>query len=262
MLQQERLHRIRALLSNFKNISTERIMKELNISRETARRDIIELEAMGEGKRVHGGIVAIEPVNQEAPLTQRYQHMAKEKRSIVRKAVELLQPGQSIFIDAGSTTSMLAEELRTMSGLTIITNSIQAVMNLTLADENESPQHEIILIGGRIFNRPQTQGDFTIAEIQKFTVDIALLSPVGLSANFGASSFYSEEALIAQSMSRRAKQTFILADSSKIGVSSRICYASCQEINTIISNDDIEKHPEFESIRLKNKNIEIHLCHK
>ena len=84
MLQQERLHRIQALLSRVQRLTTERIMNELNTSRETARRDIIELDAMGLARRVHGGIVSIEDVATEAPLNVRYAQQTKEKRAIAK----------------------------------------------------------------------------------------------------------------------------------------------------------------------------------
>jgi len=75
MLQETRLHRIRALLNTLNQVSTERIIKELGVSRETARRDIIELEAQGLAKRVHGGLVALN-ATPEPPLTVRSAVMA------------------------------------------------------------------------------------------------------------------------------------------------------------------------------------------
>ena len=91
MLQQERLHRIQTLLSRVQRLTTERIMNELNTSRETARRDIIELDAMGLARRVHGGIVSIEDVATEAPLNVRYAQQTKEKRAIARAAPTALK---------------------------------------------------------------------------------------------------------------------------------------------------------------------------
>ena len=205
MLQQERFHRIQALLSQLQRLSTERVMSELNISRETARRDIIELEALGLAKRVHGGIISIEPTS-EAPLTIRTTQRAKEKRAIARTAIQQLSAGQTVFIDSGSTTSIVAEELRTLSGLTIITNSLHVVMNLTMAMETETLNHEIILLGGRVHQRPQTQGDLVIREIYRYKADIALLSPVGVCPQHGISSFYTEEANIAQAMVQQSQK--------------------------------------------------------
>lgn len=238
MLQQERLHRIQALLKKLQRLSTERVMNELDISRETARRDIIELEALGVAKRVHGGIVAVDSVAVEAPLHIRNTQYAKEKRAISRAAIQHLQAGQTIFLDAGSTTSILAEELRTISGLTILTNSLQAVFNLTMANNAEQINHEIILLGGRVQQRPQTQGEWVIQEIYRYQADIALLSPVGIHPEYGASSFYTEEAQIAQAMVKQSQRTLILADQSKLGAVSRINYAKPLDIDGVISNAD------------------------
>ncbi|MDU7866002.1 MAG: DeoR/GlpR family DNA-binding transcription regulator, partial [Pantoea sp.] len=119
MLQETRLQRIRALLTTLNQVSTDRIIRELGVSRETARRDIIELEALGQARRVHGVLVAIE-TPPEPPLPVRRAAHAREKRAIARAAAQLLQPGQTLFIDAGSTTSLLAGELRALSGLTIL----------------------------------------------------------------------------------------------------------------------------------------------
>ncbi|WP_445115328.1 DeoR/GlpR family DNA-binding transcription regulator [Acinetobacter sp. WZC-1] len=236
MLQQERLHRIQVLLTQLQQISTERIMTELNISRETARRDMIELQVMGVARRVHGGMVSVNNPATEAPLNVRSTRYAREKRAIARAAVSRLTAGQSLFIDSGSTTAILAEELRSLSGLTIITNSLQAVLNLSMATEPDSLKHDIILLGGRVQQRPQTQGDLVIAEIHRYHADIALLSPVGVSAEYGASSFYSEEAAIAQAMIRQSRYTMILADHSKLDVISRVRYASVQDISTLITD--------------------------
>lgn len=236
MLQQERLHRIQALLTQFQRLSTERIMTELNISRETARRDMIELDALGVAQRVHGGIVLHQQIPSEAPLNVRYHQYSKEKRAIARAAVRQLTSGQTLFIDAGSTTSILAEELRSLSGLTIITNSLQVALNLSSVSETDSAQHEIILLGGRIQQRPQTQGDYVISEIQRYQADIALLSAVGVAADHGASSFYSEEACIAAAMVKHSQRLILMADHSKLDVISRVRYAEQHEISMLITD--------------------------
>ena len=92
MLQETRLHRIRALLTTQHQLSTERIINELGISRETARRDIIELEAQGLARRVHGGLVAVDS-QPEPPLQVRRNAQAKEKRAIAVAAAQHLQRG-------------------------------------------------------------------------------------------------------------------------------------------------------------------------
>ena len=76
-------------------------------SRETVRRDLLELEALGELRRVHGGAV---PVHSEPPIAERVHTRVKYKRAIARLAASLTASGQTLFLDAGSTTSVLADE--------------------------------------------------------------------------------------------------------------------------------------------------------
>lgn len=234
MLQETRLHRIRALLTTQHQVSTERIIKELGISRETARRDIITLEAQGLARRVHGGVVA--PDSQpEPPLQVRRNAQAKEKRAIAAAAVQHLQPGQTLFLDAGTTTTMLAEALRSMSGLTIITNSLQAALALSAAEEHETLNNQVLLLGGMMTaGAQQTRGEMTVADIYRYRADVALLSPVGIDASQGASSFHPHEAAIARAMVQQAGRTILLADHSKLGLVSRVQYAPVAEIDLLI----------------------------
>ncbi|MBS0907059.1 DeoR/GlpR transcriptional regulator [Pantoea dispersa] len=241
MLQETRLHRIRALLSTQHQLSTERIIKELGISRETARRDIISLEAQGLARRVHGGLVALESPP-EPPLQVRRNAQAREKRAIAAAAVQHLQPGQTLFLDAGTTTTLLAEELRTMSGLTIITNSLQAALALTAAEEHETLNNQVLLLGGMMMaGAQQTRGEMTVGEIYRYRADVALLSPVGIDARNGASSFHPHEAAIAHAMVQQASRTLLLADHSKLGVISRTQYAPVGDIDLLICDGGAAK---------------------
>ena len=234
MLQETRLHRIRALLTTHHQVSTERIINELGISRETARRDIIELEAQGQARRVHGGLVAVDS-SPEAPLQVRRNAQAKEKRAIAAAAVQHLQPGQTLFLDAGTTTTLLAEALRSMAGLTIVTNSLQAALALSAAEEHETLNNQVMLIGGMMAaGAQQTRGEMTISEIYRYRADVALLSPVGIDAKNGASSFHPHEAAIARAMMQQAQRTILLADHSKLGVVSRTIYAPIADVDLLI----------------------------
>ncbi|MCU5773873.1 DeoR/GlpR family DNA-binding transcription regulator [Erwiniaceae bacterium BAC15a-03b] len=255
MLQETRLHRIRALLSTLNQVSTERIIKELGISRETARRDIIELEALGVARRVHGGLVALDTAP-EPPLTVRSAAQAKEKRAIARAAAQRLQSGQTLFLDAGSTTTMLADELRSMSGLTIITNSLHAALKLSAAEEHETLNNEVILLGGSMMaGAQQTRGELTVGEIYRYRADVALLSPVGIDSKSGASSFYPHEAAIARAMTQQATQLILLADHRKLGITSRMVYATSSEISLLVTDSAAPKQAAFAA--LQNKLAEI-----
>lgn len=249
MLQETRLHRIRALLATLNHVSTERIIRELSISRETARRDIIELELLGVARRVHGGIVAID-AEPEPPLTVRSEVRAREKRAIAHAAARQLKPGQTLFLDAGSTTTMLAEELRTMSGLTIITNSLNAALKLSAAEEHDSLNNNIILLGGTMqAGAKETRGELTVDEIYRYRADIAMMSPVGIDSKNGASSFQPHEAAIARAMTRQASQLILLADNSKLGLTSRLNYADISKVNMLVTDSGATSLPAFAALK-------------
>lgn len=253
MLQHERLHRIQSLLNRLHRVSTERIINDLKISRETARRDIIELEQLGLCKRVHGGIIANDPVPIEAPLNIRTTQNAREKRAIAKLAVQQIQSGQTIFLDAGSTTSIFAEELKTLSGITVITNSFQVAINLN--NEEHPTDNHTILLGGSVHARPQTQGDLVISEIQRYHVDFCVLSAVGVSPIHGATSFYVEEANIAKAMLKNSHQSILLADPSKLHVVSRVQYAKPSEISMLITTAEANSAAYEEDFQTNFKHI-------
>ncbi|MFP1748937.1 DeoR/GlpR family DNA-binding transcription regulator [Lonsdalea quercina] len=249
MLEETRLHRIRALLSTLNQVSTEQIIQHLGVSRETVRRDILKLEARGMLRRVHGGIVATGP-EPEPPLSIRRTVQEKEKQAIARVAVQQLQPGQTIFVDAGSTTTLLADELLSMPGMTIITNSLNVALKLTAQEAEDRLLHDVILLGGHVESAIQaTNGAQTVNELRRYRADVALMSPVGISSAAGASSFSHTEAAIASAMIDYAKTSILLADHTKIGVVSRVVYAPMSQIDKVVTDAAAEFNRDFSALQ-------------
>ncbi|QKH35817.1 DeoR/GlpR transcriptional regulator [Achromobacter pestifer] len=244
MWQEERYQRIRALLSSLQQVSTDRIVGELGVSRETVRRDLLELEAMGELRRVHGGAV---PVHSEPPIAERVHTRVKYKRAIARAAAGLVSSGQTLFLDAGSTTSVLADELAKLSGLTVITNSFDVALKVGAAGNGAN---QLIMLGGSVGGPVcATAGDLTIAEIHRYRADLALLSPVGVDAEFGATNYDLREAEVARAMAASAKQLVLLADFSKIGLCSRVSYCSADRIDHLVTNSSAQKSPAYAALK-------------
>lgn len=257
MLQEERWLRIRTLLATFSRLSTDRIAQDLGVSRETVRRDVLALESQNALRRVHGGVVAPGP-EPEPPLAVRQTVRAKEKRAIARAATRLLQPGQTLFVDAGSTTAILAEELSRLSGLTIITNGLAVALRLSAADEGRSARNDVILLGGRV--NPELQasyGDITVAEVMRYRADVALLSPVGVHGQIGATSFDHHEAAVARAMVQQAKALIVLADHSKLGQTSRVVYAVPQDIATIVTDAAARALPATSALQASGPNVVV-----
>ncbi len=249
MWQEDRHQRIRTLISTFKRVSTERIMADLGVSRETVRRDLLDLEALGELRRVHGG--AIKPAD-EAPIDERAHTRVKAKMAIAKAATAVVASGHTLFIDAGTTTAALAEELAKLANLTVITNSIDVALKMRGAPEQRHGANEVILLGGSLSDRAlSTVGDSTIVEIQRYRADLALLSPVGIDHRHGATNYDRGETEVARAMVGNADRVVILADHSKIGQRSRMSYCPVERIDLLITNKKAADAASF--VQLKRK---------
>lgn len=256
MLPEERQERILALLASFQHLSTERIAADLGVSRETVRRDVLKLESLGRLRRVFGGVSVVDDAPED-PIEKRAQVQRKEKQRIARAAVRLLEPGKTVFIDAGSTVSALAAELASLKGLTVVTNSFDVAAWLTGRQEAGGTNgHDVIVLGGRPHNDLRaTYGDITVGQIVRYRADFAFLSPVGLHSVAGATSYDGAEAEVARAMCRQSRHVVILADYSKLGRSSRVQFCEIGRIGTIITDGRAREQADFPGLGQSGCNI-------
>ncbi len=232
MWAKDRHHRIVSLLATNEHLSLERLADETKVSRETLRRDIMQLESAGKLQRVHGGVVR--PAStEEPPFASRLQARSDAKRRIGIAASRLIEPGMLCAVDAGSTTLAFATALASIPGVSIVTNSIDVAM----AIRAENHGSDVILLGGRVGSDvPGTYGELTIAEMRRFTPKVAIFSPVGLNAQQGATDFHLAEAEFARAMIERAERVVVLADHSKLGQTSRIQVCGCAGIDLLVTD--------------------------
>lgn len=232
MWSQERHRLIVERLRAQRQLSADILAQDLAVSRETVRRDLVELESAGLLRRVHGGAVLVE-AQPEPPFAHRLQQRRAEKEAIARAAAQLPQPGQSCFIDAGSTTALLAVELRQIPELTVITNSLEVAQAL-----RGRPGREVTrLVGGVLTaDMPGLGGEIAMAELARYRTDFAFISPVAVDPREGATNFMLAEAQIARLMLQRSRRPVLLADHSKLGMISRTQICGCTEISTLVTD--------------------------
>lgn len=195
-------------------LEVEALAATLAASRETIRRDLALLDRMGLLRRVHGGAVAAShiPPPDEGPFSDRMRQAVTAKRAIARHVAAELMPGDSVFIDTGSTTLFLAEEIARRSGLVIITNSADIAASCQRGDG-----HRIVLIGGdfRVAGR-ETLGAMALAQIGQLRAARAILTVAAVTER-GVFDIDPQEAEVARAMAQQVDQVTILADSSKMG---------------------------------------------
>ena len=250
MWQQERQRRIGEWLAAFGRISTERITDELGVSRETVRRDLMEMEQAGLLRRVRGGAVPVP--REDTDFGVRVTLRLQEKRAIAQAVLGLLDSGMTLFMDAGSTSTVMAECLAAPHGLTdlaIITNSIDVARLLAEHPEAPSRRFRVLLLAGEVRHAPmETWGAATINDIQRYRADIALLAPWGIDARMGAMNHFIHGAEIARAMIRNADRVVIMADHSKIGAPARSVFCPADEIDHLVVDMAARQRPGFDAL--------------
>lgn len=234
MWAKERHQRILSMLTANQQVSANDLAEMLNVSRETVRRDLLDLEGAGQVNRVHGGAVLPEP-RLEEPFGHRMTAQLRAKSEIARKAAGLIQPGQTILVDAGTTTAIFGRELAKLSGVSVITNSLDIATTLQGAGK------DVLLLGGRMAaDVPATLGELTLSEIRRFRADLCFSAPVAVHPTKGAFFYDLQEAEIAIGMAAQAARAVILADQSKLGETSRVQSWQAAEIGALVTNREAQ----------------------
>ncbi len=192
-------------------ITVDQLAKTLKISKETIRRDLTQLANKGKVHKFHGG-ASLPMMHGEGPFRTRMGEHVSAKISIAEQAVQLVSPGETLFMDTGSTTVYFAEKLADIPGLTVVTNSAEIARILSL-----SPVHtKTFLLGGE-FNgdNRQTIGSMAISQIKSFRAHHAFLTVGAIDTRTGVMDFCINEAQIAKAMIEQAESLTILVDSSK-----------------------------------------------
>jgi DeoR/GlpR family transcriptional regulator of sugar metabolism len=211
---------------------------ELNVSQSTIRRDVEILEQAGVVERTHGGVIwlgdrAASPAAGPYAFHQRMNYRADAKRRIAKAAAALVQPGQTLLIDGGTTTFYLAQELLGKP-LQIVTNSLP-IANLFLNDE----QVELVLTGGVMYPRHGVLlGPMVEMMLSSIHAKTLVLSPAGIHDG----TLYNQNMLLVQAeqrMMEQAQEVVLLADSGKFGQQalSRLCPLS--EIDVVVSDANL-----------------------
>ncbi len=233
MFSEERRRLIVERLKGQRGMAVEALAEALGVSRETVRRDLLALEADGVLRRVHGGAVLATELQPEPPMARRMQQHKAQKEAIVSAVAGLLRPGQTLFIDAGSTTALLALALAPLSGLTILTNAPDVALTL----QSRRAAHDVLLLGGWLRpDIPGLHGESAMAEIMRFSADLALIAPMALHPQEGATNYMVPEAEIARLMIRRSRRTVMMTVSAKLGQVSRAQICPCGEIGLLVTD--------------------------
>lgn len=233
MLAQERFDRILDILKTEQSVTVTELTQQLNTSESTIRRDLSALDEKGLLIKVHGGATAVKTMaSMEEAVTQKSRKNLAEKKEIARYAAELIEPGDFVYIDAGTTTELMIEFLMEKDAA-YVTNGIthaRKLMNAGLP---------VFLIGGEI--KAVTEaivGDDAMESLEKYNFTKGFFGTNGIDKDRGFTTPDLKEASVKKKAMKHCKQSFILSDKSKFHQISSVNFAAIS--NAIIITDKLE----------------------
>lgn len=211
------------------------LVERHRVSAVTIRADLNHLEAQGLATRSHGGASLLRAPPQERALHEKDALNLPLKEAIGARAAQLVQPGDNIIIDSGSTTMLLARHLRMQRDVTVMTNGLNIAWELANA-----PGITLRLTGG-LLHQPSLSlhGLQAEASLQSYSFDTVFLGVDGLDLQFGATTHHEPEASLNHRMVERSRRIVVLTDSSKFGKVSLHRIAKLSEIHTVITDAGI-----------------------
>ncbi|MCL6576142.1 DeoR/GlpR family DNA-binding transcription regulator [Kyrpidia sp.] len=231
MLQEERQKKIMEYLQHHGTLRVTDLVERLGVSRETVRRDLQELEHQGVLRKVHGGAI-LTRTGVEPTFAVRRTTNIKEKEAIGRAAAGLVEDGDTIFLDLGTTALEVARHLRGRGRITVVTNSVQAALEL-IDDEAIN----VYLTGGMLRSGDLSlSGRFARHMLAQFYVDKAFIGVAGISLAGDLTDFHVEEAEVRNMMIERAKEVIVVADHSKFGVTAFTRVSALTAVHRIVTD--------------------------
>lgn len=218
-------------------VTVEELCSRLGASIATIRRDLEDLESRTLLRRTRGGAVSIEPFfyepfRHDASFQDKVSSFAEEKRRIAIAAAELVQTGQTIALSGGTTTTEVVRSLKMLSGITIITNTVNVAMELS-----NRKDIEVIVTGGHLRGSWFTLvGPLATASADMVFADIMFLGVDGIDPKQGLTCTNPSEAEVLRSLARHSKMKIVVADHSKLGATSKYLLCPTSEVDRVITD--------------------------
>lgn len=226
----KRYSQIMRLLDEQGTLSTTALAERLGVSTETVRRDIKPLVRNGKVARTHGAI-SLPAATGEAPFERRLRENAAEKRAIARVVATQIGDGDSVMLDTGTTTSVLARALLERRRLTVVTNSSDIARTLATVNGNR-----VYMAGGEL--RPDSGAAFgpaTVEFIGRFQVDHAIISAGAVDAE-GVMDYELGEAEFARMALTRGARRVVITDHTKFGRRGLVRVCGFDAFDTLVTD--------------------------
>lgn len=254
MFTEERRQKIYEIIQEAKRVSIPELVDKFNVSGTTIRIDLSYLEKTGKITRTHGGAMLNEdPLTKEIPIHSRKDSHITQKQKIALYARSLINDGDTILLDSGTTSLELAKLLIDTKDVTVITNDLQIALEL-----QRMQNIYLIILGGRVRNFFEcTIGSTAFKYLENLSVDKAFITANAVSLNKGLTTPNLENAEIKTAMMNIADKKYLICDSSKFGKKTACTFAKIEDIDLIITDNQLSL--DFANT-LKNQNANLYIC--
>ena len=236
MLAIERKNEILARLRSEQRVLVSELSAQYNVTEETIRRDLEKLEQEGYATKTYGGAILAESTKTDLSHSIRAKTNVEAKRKIAKTVAELVENGDHLMMDDSSTSLFVARELKKKKNLTIITNSIEIIIELANVES-----FSVLSTGGWLKeNSLALVGHQAEQTIRSFHVDKAIISCKGIDTAHSITDSSEVHTLTKHAMISSARKTILAADSSKFGKVAFVQIAPLSALDTIVT----EKAPD------------------
>ena len=222
MLTEDRFSRILAVVDAEGSVTVTDLVRRLETSESTIRRDLTAMHKKGLLTKVYGGAISLkrpELMVRDEKIVNRKAMYAEEKEKIAKYAASLIGPEDFVFLDAGTTTEMMIDYITARQAV-FVTHAVSHALRLAALDVR------VILLGGEVKSVTETAvGEETLEYLEKFRFTKGFFGTNGISLENGFSTPDPKEAAIKTKALYASRRSYILADESKFGVESNVRFA-------------------------------------
>ncbi|WP_420852091.1 DeoR/GlpR family DNA-binding transcription regulator [Paenibacillus hamazuiensis] len=250
MLAAERKLRLVEYVRQHRAASVADLAKQFNVHEATIRRDLAEIEREGLIKRTHGGVIVEEWTRDEPSFNERSSYQLEQKMRIGKMAAGLVEDGEHIIIDSGTTTLHIARNLTHRTNITVVTNDMNVAAEL-----RDSPGIKVMVTGGELYpSSYMLNGMFTDHMLKSIHVDKAFIGIPALHPKHGLMHPEAQLVVAKQHMIHAAQQVIVVADDSKIGKLSLHSVAPNSAVHTLITGSGIS---EYDAKQFKDGGVNV-----
>ena len=232
MTTEQRKQKILDLLKENDSVRVTNLARLFGVSEVTIRTYLEDMEKKGLLSRVHGGAVSSYKPYYSMNLNQRLETNQQAKVAIAERVANLIQPNDTVMLNAGTTTLLVFRRFPANYNLSIVTNSISIAL-----EASGNPNYNVILIGGSVNTKYQfTYGNDAVNQLRKYHADKLILSVDGIDAHQGFSTYYNKEATVDVAMLEQSDCCIIAADRSKFGHSAFAKISDLSVADYIVTN--------------------------